>query len=131
MKKILFVVFLLSFATATTILSQTTQQDQQTNLFDFNGLSTFAAFAGCVLVLTSLVNKLFKLTGALKQYLSWGVAVIVGYAGFFLKLGIFAGVHWYTVLLYSLLFGLGANGLFDWELIRKILFALKLENTVP
>ena len=100
---------------------------------DFLGVyvANFAAFVGAIIVVTSLVNKLFKIAGNAKQYLSWIIAVIIGYAAFFLKLGIFAGVAWYIVLVYVALFALGSNGLFDWELIRGILKALKLESTVP
>ena len=88
---------------------------------------SFSAFVATVLLATSFINSYFlKWSGSKKQYLSWALALMIGFLAFFLQLGIFAS-PWYHVLIYSFGFGLGANGFFDWELIQAILKALKLE----
>nr|WP_321409355.1 hypothetical protein [uncultured Carboxylicivirga sp.] len=91
---------------------------------------SIAAMAGVILPVTSFVNKLFKLTGAWKQVLSWAVAVGLGVLAWLLKWGIMADVDWYWMLLYSALAGLVANGLFDIPAIKIILQLLKLEVKV-
>lgn len=88
---------------------------------------SFTAFVSTVLLITSFLNEFFfKWGGSAKQYLSWAIALLVGVAAYFLNLGIF-DAEWYYTLVYTAFFALGANGLFDWELIRKILQAIGLE----
>lgn len=91
---------------------------------------SIAVMAGIVLPVTSFVNKLFKLTGAWKQALSWAVSVGLGVIAWLMHWGIFAGVDWYWMLLYSLLAALIANGLFDIPTVKTILQLLKLEVKV-
>jgi hypothetical protein len=94
-------------------------------------VATFFYFAATVVFLTSVINKFIKLKGFAKQYLSWFVALAIGISAFLLKLGIFEPIHWYQALIYSIAAGLGANGIFDWNLIQTILQAIKLEPTPP
>jgi hypothetical protein len=108
------------------------QESDSSHVFDLSGyVINFATFSASIITITSLVNKLFKLTGFHKQYLSWLISLIIGYAAFFLKLGIFGGIEWHAVLIYVILFALGSNGLFDWQLVKSILLKLGLESTVP
>jgi hypothetical protein len=91
-------------------------------------VATFLLYAATVVMLTSIINKFItNLKGFAKQYLSWFVALLVGFVAFFLNLGIFEPLQWYQVLIYAFAAGLGANGVFDWQLIQAILRGLKLE----
>jgi len=88
-------------------------------------VETFAVFITTVVVVTDLVNKLIKWEGNKKQYLSWGVATVIGLAAYFLKLGIFVGA-WWVIPVYTVSFALSANGFYD--LVREILVALGLQK---
>jgi len=68
-----------------------------------------------------------KASGQWKQYLSWGVAIVLGVVPYYFDLGIFAGVEWYVAIVYSLGAALVANGLADVEQIKALLRAIKLE----
>ncbi len=91
-------------------------------------VASFSAFVTTVILVTSFINMHFiKVGGSKKQYLSWFIAALIGIVAYFLNLGIFAGPIWH-VPVYVFSFVLGANGLFDWELIREFLKALKIEK---
>jgi hypothetical protein len=91
---------------------------------------SFVLYAAVVVGLTSFINKLTGLKGFAKQYLSWFVAVIVGVAGYLLNFWVFKNMHPYQVLIYAIMTGYGANGLYDWILVQRILRALHLEKAV-
>jgi hypothetical protein len=129
MKLLTCSLFLLTIPIA--IFSQTTEETKPIADFISVYVANFAGFCAVIILVTSMANKLIKVKESSKQYLSWAVSLIIGFAAFFLKLGIFANIEWYIVIVYSFLFAVGSNGLFDWDLIRKILVALKLESTVP
>jgi nicotinamide riboside transporter PnuC len=83
--------------------------------------STFLLFAATIMVLTNFVNKIINLTGYFKQYLSWVIAAIVGFAAHFMGWGIFAPpAEWYQVLTYILVFGLASNGFYDWKVAQAV-----------
>lgn len=89
---------------------------------------SLAAFSGIIVPVTSFVNKWIRLTGAWKQVLSWVVSIALGFAAWFLNLGIFADIMWYWCLLYSVIAALVANGIFDIRMVQAILRLLKLET---
>lgn len=90
---------------------------------------TFFAYAASVVAITSLLNKyVFKAEGAWKQYISWGVALLVGFAAWFYNLGIFEPIKWWQTIIYAVAVGLGSNGIYDWEVIRGFLVMLGLAN---
>jgi hypothetical protein len=89
------------------------------------------ALASAVVLLTQAVKKLISFAGDSAQYVSWGVALLLGAAGYAFHFGIFAGVTWYAGLAYTFAAALIANGLFDWEIVKSILKALKLYNDEP
>lgn len=84
---------------------------------------TFGLLALAVLPLTGWLVTALKLKGA-TQLLSWAVAVALAYAGYGLKLGLFADAGPLTTAIYGLAAGLVANGLADTSLVQGILQAI-------
>lgn len=93
--------------------------------------ASIPALASAVVILTQAVKKLAPFAGDSAQYVSWGVSLLLGAAGYVFQFGIFAGVSWHTGLVYAFAAALIANGLFDWEVVRSVLKALKLYNDEP
>ena len=91
---------------------------------------SITALSVLIVPATSFVNKLLKVDGWKKQVLSWAVAVGLGVLAWLLKLGIFNGVDWYWVILYSILAGLIANGIFSIPTIKMILRLIKIDVKV-
>jgi hypothetical protein len=92
---------------------------------------SFTTFGAGVLVVTGLITKyiLKSLSTTGKEITSWVVALIVGFIGWFLKLGIFNGIEWYSVLIIVISFATGANKVYDTAWIRALLAFLKLAPT--
>ena len=84
---------------------------------------TFGLLAVAVLPLTGWLVTALKLNDR-TQLLSWLVAVALAYAGYGLKLGLFADAGPITTALYGLAAGLVANGLADTSLVQGILQAI-------
>lgn len=84
---------------------------------------TFGLLAVAVLPLTGWLVTALKLNGT-TQLLSWLVAVALAYAGYGLKLGLFADAGPITTAIYGLAAGLVANGLADTSLVQGILQAI-------
>lgn len=84
---------------------------------------TFGLLALAVLPLTGWLVTALKLKGT-TQLLSWAVAVALAYAGYGLKLGLFADAGPLTAGIYGLAAGLVANGLADTALVQGILQAI-------
>ena len=106
-------------------------QDTTPTVGDFNFMSLFTSFttycAG-IIVLTGLITTyvLKNLSTVCRSIMSWVVALLVGYSGWYLKLGMFGGIEWYDVLLVVLSFALGSNVIYNTDWIRKLLELLKL-----
>lgn len=90
---------------------------------------SLVSFAGIIIPVTSFVNKWLNLSGTWKQVLSWVIALAMGWFAWFLNLGIFADIVWYWVILYSVLGGLVANGVFDIKMVQGFLRLIKLEKS--
>jgi len=91
---------------------------------------SIAALSVLIVPATSFVNRLLKVDGWKKHVLSWAVAVGLGVLAWLLKLGIFTGVDWYWAILYSILAGLVANGIFSIPTIKMILRLIKIDVKV-
>jgi hypothetical protein len=106
-------------------------QDTEPSTGGFDVMSLFTSFttycAG-IIVLTGVITKyiLKNLSTLGRNIISWVVALIVGYLGWLLKLGMFVDKAWYDVLVIVLSFALGSNIIYDTEWIRKLLELLKL-----
>lgn len=93
--------------------------------------ASIPALASAVVILTQAVKKLVVFAGDSAQYVSWGVSLLLGAAGYIFNWGIFESVSWYVGLIYAFAAALIANGLFDWEIIKSVLKALKLYEDEP
>jgi len=97
--------------------------------FDIMNLFTsFATFGAGVLVITGVISKyLLKNLSALgRSIASWIVALIIGYVGWFLNLGIFADIEWWNVLIIVISFATGANVIYNIDWLRKLLEQIKV-----
>lgn len=93
-----------------------------------NYFISLAALVPLVVLISAFVNSKLKLSGFLKQFVAWVIAVALCFVGWYFNLGMFAGIVWWVVLIYGFAVGLAANGFFDITLIQAILKALKLEK---
>ncbi|HEX2982966.1 MAG TPA: hypothetical protein VHO28_05420 [Ignavibacteriales bacterium] len=93
--------------------------------------ASIPALASAVVILTQAVKKLVTFAGDSAQYVSWGVSLLLGAAGYIFNWGIFESVSWYVGLIYAFAAALIANGLFDWEIVKSVLKALKLYEDEP
>lgn len=91
--------------------------------------ATFVAFVGGVVMLTEIINKLFKVeNGKAKLIISWATSIAMACLGFGLQLGFFADCGtpdmwqgWVKTVLIGLGCGLCANKMYDREEIWKLL----------
>ena len=91
--------------------------------------ATFVAFVGGVILLTEMVNKLFKVEKpTAKLIISWVMSIGLAAAGFALQLGFFADCGtpdmwqgWVKAGLIGLGCGLCANKMYDREEIWRLL----------
>jgi hypothetical protein len=93
--------------------------------------ASLAALAGLVVIISGYVIKLlFKEipTKIVKQLISWGVSLILCLIGWLLKLGIFVGTEWWSIIAYGMAAGLVSNGIFDIKFVQVILSWLKIKN---
>lgn len=92
--------------------------------------STEVPFADVWLSVTALSAAVLPITGWLRvhllknvepQAMSWGVAVALAFAGYALKLGMFAETGPVWTAIYGLAAGLTANGMADHGLVKFVL----------
>lgn len=99
---------------------------------DYDGMiATFAGFAGCVVLLTEGLKRLFpKMEGLATQLVSWCVGIAAAMLLWWLDAGFVADVQWWVALLYGLGASLVANGIADTGLVQWIigLFARRAES---
>jgi len=112
-----------------TLFAQTTEPGSG---FDIMSLFTsFAGFGTGVLIITGLITTylLKKLSTVGKSITSWIIAVIVGFIGWYLQLGIFLGIEWYNVFIIVASFAAGSNVIYNVEWVRNMLIWLKIVPT--
>jgi len=90
-------------------------------------LGSLAGVAAVTVFLAAVVNTLFGFTGFLKQLTAWIIAIILLVVGNFVNMGFMAELNWFHTIIYGLAAGFVANGIFDIELVKTILKALKIE----
>lgn len=75
-----------------------------------------------------LLSTVFKLNveGTIAGYASWVVALLLSGVGFWFQWGIFIGVTWYYILVYGVIAGLVANGIFKLEHVKTFFEVIKL-----
>ena len=83
--------------------------------------TSLAAIVPLVTFLAAYINKMVKATGFWKQAVSWLVAILCSAGGTYFKLGIFAGLIWWQIIVYGVGIGLVANGFFDIKMVQAIL----------
>lgn len=92
----------------------------------------FASLAGVAtgsVFISALLIKWFKVTkGWLRQLVSWIAPLVLFVAGNLLNIGFMAEFTWVMTLVYGLGAALISNGIFDIELVKKLLAALNLEK---
>ena len=89
-------------------------------------LASLAGVAAVTVFLAGFVNTLLKFEGFIKQLTAWVVATIIIVIGNLLNMGFMAELNIWNTLIYGLAAGLIANGIFDIELVKAILRALKI-----
>lgn len=97
---------------------------------DFTTLfATLAGLAAGSVVITATLTTWLKITkGWAKQLVSWLIPIIVVIAGNLLNIGFMAEFTWLATFVYGLGGGLVSNGIFDVDLVQKILEALNLKQ---
>lgn len=100
--------------------------------------ATYAAIAALVVLVCQLFSNWFNLSGQIKQYVSWGISVVITaiavVLGIFVDFGAFAGFDvaswydWIQAIAVAIGCGLVANGLYDWDVIQSFLEKLGLMN---
>ena len=90
--------------------------------------ASLAALLPLVVLITGFIKKAIKVDGILAQVISWIISIGLCYAGWLLKIGLFAEITtWWLVLIYGFAVGLAANGFFKIELIQTILNVIGLK----
>jgi len=90
--------------------------------------ASLAALVSAVLALTQWLKSHVLTEGVFTKLLSWFVSVALSFGGWIFKLGIFAGVEWYWILIYGLLAGLVANSIFDLKIAAGVLNLFKSKS---
>ena len=101
-------------------------------LGDFDINTVFASLAGVaagsVFVSALLIKWVKAEKDWVKQLISWVSPVALFVAGNLLNIGFMAEFTWLMTFAYGLGAGLVSNGIFDIELVKAILAALKLKE---
>ena len=117
--KTLIVFLLLLLPAALCAQPDSTAYPQPGSIFDIFSdlnywLSSTATVAGLTIFLTLLVAKLWKtITAIWKQVVALAIAVVLMVAGNLANIGFMAEFTWLTTLVYGLVVGFMANGLYD------------------
>lgn len=92
-------------------------------------VGAFIPLVGLTIFLTGLLIRLFKVSGSgIKQFLSWGIGIVLTVVLNLIGIGAPEGLLWYSALIYGLFVSLAANHVFDIGLLNSILEALKLPH---
>ena len=127
---------LLLFITAITVNSQTAGQDSSSAAQIFNTLaginlstlfSSLGALCSAVLILTSLLKKLFNANGTITIIISGVVSIVLSLFGCVMGIGIYSGLSLIYVIIYGAAAMLIANGLSTWGVVSGILTFFKLK----
>jgi hypothetical protein len=99
-----------------------------TGQLDLNSLfASFPLFCAGVVVITGLITAhIANLTSTWRSVLSWVIAAIIGFLGWWLKLGIFDGIDIIQVIFIIISFAVGSNVIYSVSWIRDLLAALKI-----
>lgn len=84
-------------------------------------LATISGAAALTLIVSGWLKTTLKIEGKVARWLSWGVAIVLSIAGWFLKIGMFEGIQWYLAVVYGFGIGLVSNGIFTSETVKLIL----------
>lgn len=90
-------------------------------------LGSLAGIAAVTVFLAGVVNTLLKTSGFWKQIVAWIIAIILLVVGNLLNMGFMAELNIWLTIVYGLAAGFVSNGIFDIELVKAILRALKIE----
>jgi hypothetical protein len=88
--------------------------------------TTLFALGALSVVACEWLTKYTKAEGSWAQVQSWAVSVVLGVLCSFLGFGIFNGVSTTGGVLYGVLIGLISNGIFDINLVKRILEMVRL-----
>lgn len=95
--------------------------------------TVFASLAGVAagsVFISALLIKWFKAeTGWVKQLISWIAPVVLFVVGNLLNIGFMADFSWLATVAYGFGAALVSNGIFDIELVKSLLAALKLQGS--
>lgn len=91
-------------------------------------LGSLAGVSAVTVFLAAVLNTLFGTSGFWKQIVAWIVALILLIVGNLINMGFMAELNWLNTIVYGLAAGFISNGIFDVELVRAILRALKIEK---
>lgn len=131
MKKFIMFLFLLLIPVA--IFAQEPVINPPTNWLELFAninvwLGSLAGVSAVTVFLAAVLNTLFGTSGFWKQIVAWIVALILLIVGNLINMGFMAELNWLNTIVYGLAAGFISNGIFDVELVRAILRALKIEK---
>lgn len=127
--KRLFLLCLLTFALLNAVMAQVVQP-----IFDLvkDYLSvhyvTLAMFVPVVVLISGYANTWFKVESKWRQRVSWLIAFVLGFVGYYLQIGIFEGLSVLWTVIVSFGSGLVANGIYDLATVQSILEALQAKD---
>ena len=131
MKKFMMFLFLLLIPVA--IFAQEPVINPPTNWLEVFAsinvwLGSLAGVSAVTVFLAAFVNTLFGTKGFWKQIVAWGIAFILLAVGNLVNIGFMAELNVWLTIAYGLAAGFISNGIFDVELVKAILRALKIEK---
>ena len=86
---------------------------------------SLAALAAVVVPATEFIKRILKSSGGWTKFLSWIVSIGLAFAGWYFDFGVLADLDILFVVIYGVAAGLVANAVFDIEMVKGILKALK------
>lgn len=131
MKKLIGI-FVFLFLTLSIYAQEVAPPDSWLSLFaNINQwLGSLAGISAVTVFLAAALNTLLKTEGFWKQLVAWGISIILLVAGNLVNMGFMAELNWFHTIIYGVAAGFVANGIFDIELVRALLRALKIEPPV-
>jgi len=86
--------------------------------------SIYVNFAGLVVatpVISEWIIETVKAKKFLAQFISWVIGIVLSLVGWWLNLGFLAGLLWWHVVLVGVAVSLAANGVWDIDVLKKLL----------
>jgi len=93
-----------------------------------NMFASIGGLAAAVVAITEFLKQKINTSGWQTIVVSFISSIFLSIVGYTFALGIFVGVEWHIIIIYSIAATLMANGLSTWPVIKSVLELIKIKK---